>query len=221
MTPQVVANLRAFVESGGDLITDAKHAAALPAELTGVKVGERAEGRTSRVLSSGRVNAELPYAYAVLELAGARPLLGNESGHALVAVNQVGSGRVIVGAADFWMTDRITYAAPELVNMEPPFRLLEGVKQVLAGYFGSFSPVTVSPEGLNIRTSCYAADQKRMLVGLTNNDLFADWEGELALRTGEAASARDLWSGQEIAPGRTLRVRVPAGDVAMIELRLR
>jgi hypothetical protein len=120
------------------------------------------------------------------------------------------------------MTDRLTYADPKLVHMEPPYRLLKGVQAVLAGYISGFSPVTVSPSGLTVRTCLYDSDPKRMLVGLFNNSLFADWTGTLTVHKGVVASAVETWRGKRLQPGPAgIRLTVPAGDVAMVEVRLR
>jgi hypothetical protein len=137
-----------------------------------------------------------------------------------VTVAKAGKGRVIVGAADYWMTDKLAYAVPEIVNMEPPYRMPEGVRALLSRYFGSFSPVTVSPGGLTVRTCLYEKEPKRLLVGLFNNDLFADWKGKVAIRTGTIHSARELWHGQTLPAGKAVPLTVAAGDVAMVEILL-
>ena len=84
----------------------------------------------SCLLATGATLEEQPYTYSVSRLNGATPILINEHGHPLVAMNQVGRGRVIVGAVDHWMTDRVTYRVPEIVNMEPPYLLLRGIRVV-------------------------------------------------------------------------------------------
>jgi hypothetical protein len=222
MNPEVVRNLTAYVEAGGDLILDAKRAAAFPEALTGVTVGaDGMKGRMSRLLSSDKTFTELPYTYAKLSTGAAQALLVSETGDPLITVNTAGKGRVIVGAADFWMTDKLTYQVPDLVNMEPPYLLLNGVKAALAGYFGTFSPVSVSPRGLTVRTCLYESDPKKMLVGLLNNDLFADWKGTVTVRKGAIASATDLWSGKKLTAAESIPVSIAAGDVAMVEVRLR
>lgn len=222
LTPEVIANLRAFVEAGGDLITDANHARQLPGELTGVACGDRLSGVLSKRVDTGQVFDEQPYAYTALSLEGAQALLVNERGHALVTVNSAGEGRVIVGAADYWMTDRLTYRAPELVNMEPPYTLLTGVQSVLGEYFATFCPVACEPGGLNLRVNGFDDDPKRFLVGLTNNDLFAGWHGELKLRSGDVAQARELWRGATVKyAGGDISLDIPPGEVAILDVRLR
>ncbi len=221
MTPEAVRNLTAYVQAGGDLILDARHAKAFPEAITGVRLGAEAKACLSRSLATGKTFAEQPYTYTVLTAGTARPLLVNEAGHPLMALNRAGKGRVVVGAADYWMTDALTYAAPEIVNMEPPHTLLQGVRAVLSGYFDSFLPVEVAPAGLNVRVNCYAGDPKRLLVSLTNNDLFADWRGALRVRLGAVASARELRSGKALPAGKEIALTVPAGDVVLVEVRLR
>ncbi len=221
ITPQVAQTLEGFVRAGGDLILDAKQAQAFASEFTGVRVGESASGRTSRRLPDGEITDELPYTYSRLEPAGARALLGNENGDTLMTVMAVGEGRVIVGAADYWMTDKLEYQVPEIVNMEPPYLLLQGVRAVLDDYFASHCPVQVTPFDLNVRTCSFENDPKRLLIGLTNNNLFADWEGELAVKAGPIESAVETWSGRELGGGESVKLTLAAGDVALVDVRLR
>jgi len=221
MTPEAVANLTAFVRAGGDLVVDARQASALPAALTGVAVGEEAHGLVSYDPVTGTTFEEQPYTYRRLTSAGAQTLLSSESGDPLVTVARAGAGRVIVCAADYWMTDRLTYREPDLVNMESPYAILRGVRAVLDRYFASFSPVTIEPAGLNVRVCCYEGDPQHLLVGLTNNDLFADWTGSLKVRTGEVATVSELLDGELLATTPQPRLRIPAGSVSVLDIRLR
>jgi len=54
-----------------------------------------------------------------------------DQGTYTVAYEIPGKGRVIVGAVDYWMTDALSYRNPELVNMNPPYTLLKGVRAAL------------------------------------------------------------------------------------------
>jgi len=220
MTPDAQANLTRFVEEGGDLLIDARTARRLPADFTGLTVGDSATGCTSCLLSSGEQFGEQRYTYSKLGLQGADALVVSEASDALLTVHGVGKGRVIVCSADYWMTDKLTYARPELVNMEPPYRLLRGVQDALEGYFDSLNPVGVSPQGLNVRTCFFADDPKRMLVGLMNNDLFADWSGTMAVRIGSPVAVRELVRGGEVTPGPDMTVHIAAGDVAVLDVRM-
>lgn len=220
MTPEVTGNLAAFVRAGGDLLLDARNAKALPQELIGVKFAAAAKGLMTRVTATGRTFEELPYTYTQMTPAGATPLLTSQHGDPLMTVHLAGSGRVVVGAVDHWMTDAIRYRRPEIVNMEPPYRLLDGVRAVLDRYFDSFNPIEIQPGGLNVRTCCYEGDPKRLLVGLMNNDLFAAWQGTLRVRVGQVASVRDLTGDKPIAPGQAIALQVPAGDVIILDIRL-
>ncbi len=220
MTPEAVENLTAFVRAGGDLIVDARRAEPLPKDIVGVTVGEPSQAVMTRVTATGQTFDELPYTHRVLTPAGATALLINEHGRPLITVNRAGEGRVIVGGIDHWMTDQIAYASPEIVNMEPPFLLLHGVRAVLGRYFDSFSPVEIAPAGLNLRTCCHPDDSGRLLVGLMNNDLFADWRGTLRSRLGRMTSVTD-WTDEKTLPaGEALSLTIPAGDVAILDIRL-
>jgi len=105
--------------------------------------------------------------------------------------------------------------------MEPPYLLLQGVRAVLDGYFDSFNPVEVRPAGLGITTCCFDGDPKRLLLGLMHHDLFADWKGTLRVRSGEVASAKELWRGRPVAGRNPFDVEIPAGDVLILDVRLR
>jgi len=220
MTPDAVRNLTVFVQTGGDLIVDARSARTLPADLVGVRFGGEARGIMTRVTATGQTFEELPYTHIVLTPTDATPLLTNEHSHPLMTVNCAGTGRVIVGGVDNWMTDRINYRRPDIVNMEPPFRLLRGVRAVLGGYFDSFNPVEIVPGGLNVRTCCYQNDRKRLLVGLMNNDLFAGWRGSLRVRVGRITAVRGLIRDEELPAGDAISLEIPAGDVAILDIRI-
>ena len=178
-----------------------------------------ATGCMSRLLPSGRVFEESPYAFTVLSLRGAQPLLTDHRGRPLATVHAVGKGRLVVGAVDAWMTDKLTYRHPEIVHMEPPYQLLNGLQAMLGDYFDSFGPIELQPAGLNVHTCCYDGEPQRLLVGLINNDLFADWHGTVAVRSGPIALARDLWTGRTLGSGPRIRVTVPAGDAAILDIR--
>jgi hypothetical protein len=180
-----------------------------------------AKGFMSVLLSTGSTFEEQPYTYTVANRAGATPLLVNEHGHPLVAVNRIEHGRVIVGTVDHWMTDLVVYRVPEIVNMEPPYLLLKGIRAGLDGYFDSFNPVEARPAGLGVTTCCFDDDPKRLLVGLMNHDLLANWNGTVRIRIGEMASVSELWRGKAMAVGNPLELDIPAGDLLILDVRLR
>lgn len=144
----------------------------------------------------------------------------SERGHPLIAVQRVERGRVIVCTVDHWLTDRLQYRVPEIVHLTPPFQLLQGVRAVLAEYFASFSPVNVEPAGLGITVCCYADDPQRLLVGLMNHDLFADWQGTLQVRRGPITAVRELRREQALPPQHPLPLAIPAGDTLILDVRL-
>jgi hypothetical protein len=223
ITPEVAANLRGFVEQGGDLWVAAGNARQLPAGLTGLQFGEEAEATRTATRGQEGVTTirEQPYTYTVARLESAQAALVNEHRHPILTLNAVGAGRVFVCLADHYLTDELQYAAPELVHMEPPYRLLEGVWRVLNGCLRSFSPVRVHPEGLNVRVNCYEGQPSRFLVALTNNELFADWEGSVSLPERTVTAVRDLRAELALSPDELERLTVPAGDVVLLEVRTR
>ncbi|MEI6503550.1 MAG: hypothetical protein WCP21_21270, partial [Armatimonadota bacterium] len=235
LTPEMAANLQGFVAKGGDVIVAAGNAKQLPAKFTGLQLGASGHALTTAGFR-GEVFAEQPYTYTVAKLQSAQPLLINENGEAVLTVNKSGKGRIIVCLADQFQSDELTYADPKLVNMDSPYRLLSGVREVLDEYFASFAPVNAVTaqridEGpartsksvsfrseLNVRVNCYENDPKRLLVTLTNNELFADWQGSVYLRQGKVKSVRDLRTGKALTG---LDVTVPAGDVLVLDVRLK
>jgi len=221
LTPEVIANLEAFVRGGGDVLMDVANARQLPLALTGLTLGEQGSACATGRVGTDETWAEQPYTYTIADLQTATPLLINEAGHPVLTINAAGAGRIIVCLADYWMTDPLQYAQPDLVNMESPYGLLDGVQGVLDEYFASFCPVKTVPAGLNVRVNCFEGDAKRLLVALTNNELFADWDGELAVTIGEIESAQDLRKDADLTAADLEALNVPAGDVAILELRLK
>jgi len=110
---------------------------------------------------------------------------------------------------------------PEIVNMEPPYLLLQGIGRLLEGYFDSFNPVEVRPAGLGITTCCFDGDPKRLLIGLMNNDLFADWKGTFRVRVGKESSVAEIWRGQAITVDEPIALQVPAGGARILDVRLK
>ena len=224
ITADVAQTLGSYVRDGGDLLIDARTAGKLPEELTGVRPGSpgsTGSGCLTHVLCCGTTYSEQPYRYSVLRPGSATALVINERGHALLTVNKAGQGRVVVCAADHWMTKQLTYRQPEIVNMEPPHRLLKGLRRVLEGYFASFCPVSIEPPGLNVRTCFYDRQPKRLLVGLMNNNLFADWQGTLDVRAGDIASVQELWRHRPLSMTAAVGLQIPAGEVAILDIRLK
>ena len=54
-----------------------------------------------------------------------------------------------------------------------------------------------------------------------NNDLFADWRGTLRVRIGQVAAARKLWRQRPLSVEGHVNLEVPAGDVAILDVRLK
>ena len=220
LTPDVVQRLTGFVRQGGDLLLDANHARALSELCSGVRLGENQTGYVSCVLASGETFDEQPYTYTLAELLEADPLLTNELGKPLLTVQRVGRGRVVVCTVDHWLTEGLKYRAPELMHLAPPYQLLRGVRAVLAEYFSSFSPVQVHPAGLGVTVCCFAEDAKRLLVGLMNQDLFADWQGTLQIRLGPIKAVRELLREQDLPAQVPLPLAIPAGETLILDVRL-
>ena len=95
------------------------------------------------------------------------------------------------------------------------------MRAVLDRYFDSYNPVVVQPAGLGITTCCFEDDPKRLLIGLMNHDLFADWQGTLRLRIGDVASVRAVYGGQTLTARGPLELKISAGDVLVLDIRMR
>ncbi|MHB8957692.1 MAG: LamG domain-containing protein [Pirellulaceae bacterium] len=219
MTPTLVENLTAFAQQGGDVLLTAEQARALPDSLHGLRFGNMRLGLLSHDTTSGQIWDEQPYSYRELTVRSAAPLLTNEACDPLLTVNPVDRGRVIVCAVDHWMTDRLTYRAPEIVHMHLPFRWLRGIGATLGRYFNSFSPITMNPPGLGVTCCCFADEPRRMLVGLFNNELFVHYEGTLQFRLGTPESVRSTMRERDLQPRNPLPIRVPAGDIEVLDVK--
>ncbi|NOZ21407.1 MAG: hypothetical protein GXP25_10000, partial [Planctomycetes bacterium] len=130
-----------------------------------------------------------------------------------------GKGRVVCIAADFGMTDAIKYRYPDLVNMEPKFRLLKVVEHILAGYFDSLALVEVEPgDGIQVITNL-TDDRRRVLVGLFNNDEFHNWVGKFRVRNGEIAQVTEWVEDKSVRPAMWIDVTIPAGEFKIFEIK--
>ncbi len=90
---------------------------------------------------------------------------------------------------------------------------------VLADYFASCSPVSSSRPDSVSRRAAIADDPRRLLVGMLNNDLFADWQGTLQVRLGSVTSALDILNERPLPVDNPLPMNVPAGDAVILDLR--
>ena len=101
---EVTPALKDYVRAGGDLVVGCNHIVGHDGPFFGVRVtGRRFTSTKSR--RAGKECDETPYTHHEVETIGAEVLLESGEGHPLVTVNPYGDGRVIVVAADYWMTD--------------------------------------------------------------------------------------------------------------------
>ena len=100
----VTPALKEYVRAGGDLVVGCNNIVGHDGPFFGVRVtGRRFKSTKSR--RAGKEYDEAPYTHHEIETIGAEVLLETGEGHPLVTVNRNGDGRVIVVAADYWMTD--------------------------------------------------------------------------------------------------------------------
>ncbi|MFH0963512.1 MAG: hypothetical protein V2A58_05820 [Planctomycetota bacterium] len=100
----VTPALKDYVREGGDLVVGCNDIVGHDGPFFGVRVtGRRLRSTKSR--RGEREFREAPYTYREVETIGAEAFLESGEGHPLVTVNEYGYGRVIVVAADFWMSD--------------------------------------------------------------------------------------------------------------------
>ncbi|HEU4770376.1 MAG TPA: hypothetical protein VFS77_23620, partial [Pyrinomonadaceae bacterium] len=101
-SPEWVQKLSDYVRSGGTVVLNAAQIKGVPASLLGVQfTNATAEADGARCLAAGEEAHDLSgqmFRYEKLELKGAKILIGAADGDALVTLNQVGKGSVIVSA---------------------------------------------------------------------------------------------------------------------------
>ena len=213
-----------YVAHGGDIIVCASQIAEADDDLFGVrKTGRRQTAYASKIGPTTKPLAEGAYTYDVLERRGADVLAVNERGDPLMTVARHGKGRAIVIAADFGMSDKLEYARPDLVDMEPPYRLLACVRSVLGDYFRSYGLVRVEPSQgvqyvVNVAGNAGQGPSRRLWVGLFNNDLFHEWRGTVRPVRGGWGRAVELIHGQEFAAAAAIPVVLPPGEFKIFDV---
>jgi hypothetical protein len=217
MDAGTIERLSEFVRGGGGLFLDAAHAAALPANVSGVKVAaERRTAQMSLLLPTGEQIEEVPYVYRLVEPAEARVLAVTEAGDPLITVHEHGKGRVIVIAAENLVSAQ--WQDPEDKRDVPlQHRLLRVVERILTGYFRDLALVAVEPGGIQCLVNV-TDNPDELIVTLVNNGQ-SEWKGTATPKTGGNWRSEG-WlpaSPETLAP--KLEVTLPAGELAICRLR--
>ncbi|MDT7604047.1 MAG: hypothetical protein QOF61_2044 [Acidobacteriota bacterium] len=221
-SPAWVTELRDYVTKGGVLVLNAAQVKGLPEDLLGVHLtGATAEADDAECLTPNETGVNLRggvFELARVEPRGAQVLMRTRANDPLVTVNKVGRGRVIF------------CAVPDLLGEDE--RLTPSAAHLLAHLAADVVPVEVAGDVQHLinRTD------RGWVVTLINNrgvykpqqgmaqvDRAASVEVEIGLRGKGIAQARELTADAPLevagAGGRILvKVRVPPGDVKIVEL---
>jgi hypothetical protein len=211
-----------YVTKGGVLVLNAAQVKGLPEDLLGVHLtGATAEADDAECLTPNETGVNLRggvFELARVEPRGAQVLMRTRANDPLVTVNKVGRGRVIF------------CAVPDLLGEDE--RLTPSAAHLLAHLAADVVPVEVAGDVQHLinRTD------RGWVVTLINNrgvykpqqgmaqvDRAASVEVEIGLRGKGIAQARELTADAPLevagAGGRILvKVRVPPGDVKIVEL---
>ncbi|MCD6351506.1 MAG: hypothetical protein J7M26_05255, partial [Armatimonadetes bacterium] len=216
-----VERLRRFVREGGELVVDAVAARQLGPSLTGIDItSRRRAAQESVVLPAGEVVAEEPYSYLVAQPAGARALVLSEHGDGTVWEHEAGRGRVIVCCAQSYVAAR-TQDPQKGVDVPLQHKLLRGFSRVLDEYLRGLALVEV--EG-DVRGSVgylgnVSGDAGQIIVTLVNN---GQREAQVSIkpRGGQRIVAARWWLGRGELRDGVAQTSLPAGDLAIVKLRL-
>lgn len=218
----LLKRITSWVSRGGDLFVCTAQTGDAGEMFLGInKTGKVAKATAVLSLADSTVSDDQPYRYDVVALGAAKALAVSEAQDPIVTVNSVGEGRVVCITADYGMTDEIRYRRPDLVNMEPKFRLLKGVERILGEYLRSLALVEVKPtEGIQVITNL-TSDRRRLLVGLVNNDEAHDWAGEFRPVRSEAARVTEWVEETTVRPAPWIEAKIPAGEFRIYEIKTR
>lgn len=218
--------LEKYLAGGGTLVVNIERAAALPPTWLGFKVAGKKQRFESWMPDGGAVRATTPYEAVPVTLAGAKALAWANAETPLITRQQVGPGAVIVTLMPYSLgqDERAHPAVPYLMNgltqellpvevrlangERPSGQVMYEVNRTKNGYLVSL----INNRGIDKTQTGIARVDRRASV-------------ELVLRTKltitaakEYTEPRDL--AIQSANGMSeVRVRVPAGDIRVLELK--
>ncbi|MBC7286439.1 MAG: hypothetical protein H5T86_00040 [Armatimonadetes bacterium] len=214
-----IERLKQFVRRGGELIVDPVAAQQLGPDLTGVQItGQRRAAQRSVLLPSGEVLAEEPYSYLVGVSRGAKALALSEHGDGILWLREVGKGKVILCCAPAFVAAP-TEDEQQGVDVPLKHKLLRALSSVLDAYLKQLALVELDGDVSQIGYLCNVdTNPSRLVVTVVNNG-----QKEAHVRVsachGRKFQAARLWLGDGELRSGMLLLHLPAGELAIAELR--
>jgi hypothetical protein len=221
-TPVWVKKLEDYVRNGGVVILNASQTKGLPMSLLGVREkGQTGEAEDARCLLPNEPAADLHgnvFRFNRVDLTGAQPLIvtTSEQPEPLVTMNKIGRGKLIF------------VAVPDLLGEDermPPF-----VAHLLAHLASEATPVDVKGDVeylINRNANGWVVTLFndngvfKPQQGMAQVDRAATVNVTIRLRNQKLSSATD-WitnSTLQVAGGSSVQLMIPAGGVAVVELK--
>jgi hypothetical protein len=221
-SPAWVAQLRDYVQKGGVLVLNVAQVKGIPEDLLGVHLasaqGEAGDAECLMPHESGVDLRGGVFKFERVEPRTAQVLIKTRANDPLVTVNKVGSGRVIF------------CAVPDLLGLDE--RLTPVAAHLLAHLASDVVPVAVTGDAQHLINR---TDRGWVVTLINNNGVFKPQQGlaqvdraasvevEISLKGKGIAQAREWTSDQPLAVAGTgnqssVKIRVPPGDVKIIEL---
>lgn len=228
LTGELLPTIEQYVQKGGTLVVNIEAAKGLPAKLLGLKATGKVRRAEAWSPNGAKTLPAPAYDVAEVELAGARPIAWAEAKQPLITRHAVGAGAVIVTLM------------PHLIGLDE--RAHPSIPYLMNGLTEKLLPIEVRlPDGRRPAGEVqYQVNRTKdgWLVGLFNHRGIDKTQNGIARVDRRAAvevvlrTALPLRSAHEVTEPRDVevrragkanevRVRVPAGDVQVIELRTR
>jgi hypothetical protein len=221
-TPAWAAQLRGYVRKGGVLVLNAAQGAGLPEDLLGVRLtGASAEADDAECLAANETGVDLRggvFRFERVEARGAQVLMRTRAGEPLVTVNKVGGGRVVF------------CAVPDLLGLDE--RLTPVAAHLLAHLAADAVPARITGD---VQRLVNRTGRGWVVTLINNRGVYKPQQGLAQVNRAEAADVSIALRGKGIAEAREwtsdvplevagagaqglVRVRVPPGDVKIVEL---
>lgn len=221
LSPQWIQKLTAYVRAGGTLVLNAAQIKSVPVELLGVRLtGETAEAHNARCLSPADASQDLHgqiFRYEKVELKGAQTLMTTTGDEPLVTANQVGKGIVIFSAIrdllgeDERMTPVAAHMLAHVFTDATPISIRGDVEYLVNRNQTGWVVTIFNNKGV------FKSQQ-----GMAQVDRSAYVTASIELRGGKIARAQEWLSDSslEVKPD-GVKVEIPPGGIAIVELQLR
>ncbi|HVF87541.1 MAG TPA: hypothetical protein VM866_08115, partial [Pyrinomonadaceae bacterium] len=217
--------LKNYVRNGGTVFVNAAQAKGLSPELLGVRLtGESLEAEDGRCLEPGETGNDLSgqvFRYERIEPRGARVMIQTSGGDALVTINRIGRGQIIL------------CAIPDLLGLDE--RMTPVAAHVLTHLFAGASPVRVkgevehlinrTPRGWVVTLfNNFGVNKPQQGMAQVNRSAVVDVELYL---TDHGIERAQEWTTDETlnvtrgAKGESIKLRVPPSGVRIVEVLTR